>query len=369
MWKKILIIGAGLAGVTCAREFADSGYLVNIIEKHNHLGGHCHDEKNELGITVHTYGPHIFHTTQKEIWDYVNRFTTFNYYQHRVLSYAEGKYYPFPINRDTLCKVFGITLPTYETSKFIDQLKENEKIKEPANYEEAVISQVGRTLYSMFFENYTKKQWGCNPKELSVEIAKRIPVRKNRDNRYFSDQYQGIPSNGYTFLIKSMLRHQNISIDLGVEYSRSINDKAYDLVVYTGELDKFFDYSEGKLEYRSLNLVFQNIKTEYYQSVATINYPNDYDWTRITEYKYFLNEKSSSTTVCFEYPAKDGEPYYIVPSKRNFELKDLYLKKVKKLEDKNSYLFIGRLAEYTYYNMDQVIAQALKKTRNWINSH
>jgi UDP-galactopyranose mutase len=364
--KEILIVGAGFAGATCAQMFAESGFHVRVIEKHQHVGGHCYDEVNELGINVHTYGPHIFHTTRQDIWEYVNRFSEFTYYQHRVLSYAEGQLFPFPINRDTLCKVFGVDIPTYEVAEFLQELVKKDFVAEPENFRDAVVSQVGITLYKMFFEKYTRKQWDCDPAELSVEVAKRIPIRENRDDRYFSDQYQGIPTHGYSQLIASMLDHPNIDIDLGMDYFSLKGQEKYRLVIYTGELDQFFDYSEGNLQYRSLKLVFKNFDREFYQQVATVNYPNDYDWTRITEFKHFLGEHSTKTTVCFEYPCNEGEPYYIVSNKQNLELREKYMKKVKHLEDSGSHLFIGRLAEYTYYNMDQVIAQAIEKSKTWI---
>lgn len=362
--KSILVVGSGFAGSTCARKFADAGFSVDVFEKLSHVAGHCHDMRNEHGITVHTYGPHIFHTTNKKVWDYVNQFSDFHPYQHRVLSYAQGNLYPFPINRDTLCKVFGVDLSILEVKGFLEELKN--KNDSPKNYEEAVLAQVGPTLYSLFFENYTRKQWGRDPRELSAEMAKRIPVRENRDDRYFSDQYQGIPEAGYTELISSMLDSPNIQVYLNHDYFEAKLNKTYDLIVYTGPIDRFFDYSEGTLAYRSLKLVLKNYETEFYQPVATVNYPNDYDWTRITEYKHFLSEKSSWTTVCFEYPSEHGEPYYIVPDKTNSSIRARYMRQVDNLERQGTHLFVGRLAEYTYYNMDQVIKQAMEKADYWI---
>lgn len=366
-----LVVGAGLAGATVARYLADVGYKVNVIEKTDHVGGHCHDYQNHLGITIHTHGPHIFHTVDKSIWDFVNKYSEFTYYQHRVLSYADGKYIKFPINRDTLCSVFGVSLSTLEVGRFLEERVRQAVFQDPpVNFRDVIVSQVGDELYHLFFKNYTMKQWACNPEELSPEVAKRIPVRSNRDDRYFTDPYQGIPRYGYTNLVKNILDHPSITISLNTDYfSGDYSPAEYDLIVYTGELDRFFNNKRGKLEYRSLKLVFEEYGQEFYQPVATVNYPNDYDWTRITEFKHFLSESSPKTTVCFEYPAKEGDPYYIVMDEKNLAMRDSYMELVKELEQTGKYLFLGRLAEYKYYNMDQVIKQALERSGWWLSNH
>jgi UDP-galactopyranose mutase len=358
----ILIVGAGLAGSTAARLLAEKGEKVLVVEKHKHIAGHCHDYKDDNGITVHTYGPHIFHTKNKNVWYFVNRFTDFKFYQHKVLSYADGAFIPFPINRDTLCQVYGMNINSNEVRNFLEkEVQISEYNYPPKNFEDAVVSQVGERLYEMFFKNYTIKQWERDPKELSAEIAKRIPVRGNRDDRYFSDKYQGIPSKGYTKLVENMLDHENISILLGQDYFGIKDSITSKIIIYTGELDKFFDYEFGKLEYRSLELELKTIDKEFYQPVATVNYPNDYDWTRITEFKHFLDEKSDKTTVCFEYPKAEGEPYYIVMTDDNMKKREQYMEKANELEKSGKYMFIGRLAEYKYYNMDQVIEETIKR--------
>jgi UDP-galactopyranose mutase len=363
----IVVVGAGLSGATAARILAESGKRVLVIEKHKHIAGHCHDYKNENGITIHTYGPHIFHTNNKDVWDFVNRFTEFHYYQHKVLSYVEGKLFPFPINRDTLCEVFGVNIATNEVEEFLEkEVKKSKFNNPPKNFRDVVVSQVGERLYEMFFKNYTIKQWEREPEELSPEVAKRIPIRTNRDDRYFSDKYQGIPKHGYTKMVENMLNHENIAILTGVDYFEVRDLFKSELTVYTGELDRFFDYMYGKLEYRSLRLELKTYDKEYYQPVAVVNYPNDYDWTRITEYKHFLNEKSEKTTVCFEYPLASGEPYYIVMTQDNMEKREKYMKEVKKLEESGEYIFVGRLAEYKYYNMDQVIEVSKEKVSKWL---
>ncbi len=359
---KYIIVGAGLAGAVSARTLAEKGHKVMVIERSDHIAGHCHDYKNDAGITTHTYGPHIFHTKNKEIWNWVKQYADFIYFQHRVLSYANGQLLPFPINRDTISQLFGVELTINEVEEFLKHEVEISTFNEPPkNFRDAVVAQVGETLYTTFFENYTKKQWERDPSELSAELAKRIPVRTNRDDRYFADQYQGIPSKGYTSMVGEMLNHENISIMLNTDYFKVKDSFSPSMTIYTGELDAFFDYQFGKLEYRSLRLEFKTLDTKEYQQAAVVNYPNDYDWTRITEFKKLSGEKSDKTTLCFEFPKATGEPYYIVPDEKNTEMRKKYMELVENLEKEGKFLFIGRLAEYTYYNMDQVIEAALNK--------
>ncbi|HPJ87722.1 MAG TPA: UDP-galactopyranose mutase [Thermotogota bacterium] len=368
MFAEVVVVGAGFSGAVCARRLAESGKNVCVIERLNHIAGHSYDYKNEYGITVHKYGPHIFHTNEKSVWDFIKPFSDFHHYQHRVLSYAEGNLYEFPINLDTINQVFGTHLNINEVEDFLKtEIKKYPVDPTDENFETAVISQVGEHLYNLFFRNYTLKQWEKEPKELSSQLAKRIPIRKNRDNRYFSDKYQGIPERGYTHLIKNILNHPNISVLTNTDYFSVSDSLSPSLTIYTGELDRYFDYKYGKLEYRSLELEFKNYDRAFYQNVATVNYPNDYDWTRITEFKHFLNESSEQTTVCFEYPKADGEPYYVVMNDENLKKREKYIKEVERLEKTGKVFFVGRLAEYKYYNMDQVILRSLQKTEEWLN--
>jgi len=358
----VLIIGAGLSGCTAARCLAEKGMTVLVVERLPHIAGHCYDEQDEGGITIHRYGPHIFHTNNREVWSFVNRFARFRYYQHRVLSYAEGRYYPFPINLDTLNLIYGTRLNCREVVSFLKEEVEGSAFSDPPqNFRDAVVSQVGERLYELFFKNYTIKQWGRDPSELSADVAKRIPVRTNRDSRYFSDIYQGIPRNGYTAMVRSMVDHPSIRLLLNTDYFEVKEELQADLTVYTGELDRYFDYEYGRLEYRSLDLDFKTFDIPQYQEAAVVNYPNDYDWTRITEYKHLTGEETGKTTVSFEYPKPEGEPYYVVMTKENIKKRENYLKKVEELEKSGRFLFIGRLAEYAYYNMDQVIAAVFTK--------
>jgi len=360
----ILVVGAGLAGSTAARLFAEEGKHVIVIEKKQHIAGHCYDYKDVNGITIHAYGPHIFHTNNKDVWNFVNKYSDFYYYQHRVLSYVEGMLVPFPINRDTICKLFGLKLATFEINNFLEnEVKKSRFNNPPVNFRDVVVSQVGEKLYELFFKQYTIKQWGKDPEELLPDVAKRVPVRSSRDSRYFSDRYQGIPDRGYTKLVENLLKNPNISVLTGIDYFEVKDLFKPKIIVYTGELDRFFDYIYGELEYRSLFLNLKTIDTEYYQSVAVVNYPNDYDWTRITEYKHFLNEKSGKTTICIEQSISKGEPYYIVMTKENIDKRNKYMDKVKELEEKGKFVFIGRLAEYKYYNMDQVIEASMEKIK------
>ncbi len=359
-----IIAGAGLAGSVAARLLADAGRRVLIVEQHRHVAGHCHDYRNEAGITVHTYGPHIFHTKNKEVWDFVRRFTEFYYLQHRVLSYADGKLVPFPINRDTINEVFGVQITTDQVEAFLKtQVAQSQYNDPPQNFRDAVVSQVGQRLYDLFFKNYTLKQWARDPETLSPEIAKRIPVRSNRDDRYFSDPYQGVPLHGYTRMVENILDHPRISLLLGADYFEIRESFPAKLTIFTGELDRFFDRKYGKLTYRSLDLEFKTLDQERFQDVPVVNYPNDYDWTRITEFKLLSGEKSPKTTLCYEYPKEEGEPYYIVMNDENMTLREKYMNEVRTLEETGKYLFVGRLAEYAYYNMDQVIGRTIEKIK------
>ncbi len=363
----VLVVGSGLAGSTSARILAESGFRVLVVEKLNHLAGHVYDEFNEDGILIHTYGPHIFHTKNKAVFQFLSRFTSWNYYQHRVLSYVDGMYVPFPINRDTINQLFGINLSISDVDKFLDdEVKSSKFTNPPLNFEDAVVSQIGRKLYEKFFMNYTRKQWNREPVELSPEIAKRIPTRSNRDGRYFSDAYQGIPLHGYTKMVEKMLDHQNISVLTNCDYFEIRSEVKPIVTVYTGKLDEFFGKLHGELEYRSLKFDFKTYRQEYYQPVAVVNYPNDYDWTRITEFKHMTGQKSDLTTVCYEYPLDKGEPYYVVVTEENMKSRSLYMEEVEKVEKSGEYLFVGRLAEYKYYNMDEVIASTFQKIESWL---
>jgi UDP-galactopyranose mutase len=355
-----VVVGAGISGCTAARLLAESGRAVLVLEQKKHVGGHCHDQKNRRGITIHTYGPHIFHTSDEEVWRFLRRFTDFRPYEHRVLSAVEGRLLPFPINTDTLSAVFGPVSGPEEARALLSREVEGSRFRDPpADFRDAVISQVGERLYALFFENYTKKQWGRDPREILPEVARRIPVRLDRESRYFTDPHQGIPAGGYTALMQCMLSHPNITVRLGADWQRLRGSLSPRLTVYTGELDRFFGRRHGTLPYRSLRFRWRTLRREHFQQTAVVNYPNDHRYTRITEYKHFLGEPSPWTTISYEYPSRRGLPFYIVLTEETIRLREKYSAEVAKLP--TQYILTGRLAEYRYYNMDQAVRAAMDK--------
>ncbi|GJQ48158.1 MAG: UDP-galactopyranose mutase [Candidatus Kuenenia stuttgartiensis] len=351
-----LIVGAGFAGCTLAERIATQhNKKVLLVEQRNHIGGNTYDDYNDDGILIQKYGPHIFHTNSKEVWDYLCQFTEWNNYVHRVIAKVNGKEVYLPISLDTMEQLYNRNFTPEELENYFNEHRI--KIDEIKNSRDVVVSQVGEELYNLFFKNYTKKQWGVYPEELDAQVTKRLPVRSNRDTRYFTDTWQGIPKYGYTKMFEKMLDNKNIHILLNTDYKEIIASVKFDKLIFTGPIDYFFDYMHGKLPYRSLDFRFETLNTEKYQNAAVVNFPNDHDYTRITEFKHFYFQKHEQTTICFEYPKDDGEPYYPVPMPVCQEIYIKYKKEADKL--KNVY-FIGRLAEYRYLNMDQVILEALK---------
>jgi UDP-galactopyranose mutase len=350
-----LIVGAGFAGSTLAERLAvKSGKKVLLIDKRPHIAGNAYDRYDEAGILIHQYGPHIFHTNSKQVFDYLTRFTKWRAYQHHVLACVDGQLVPIPINLDTINMLYGMKLTSMEVEKFLESVAE--KKAEIKTSEDVVVSKVGRELYEKFFRGYTRKQWGIDPSELDAAVTARIPTRTNRDSRYFTDSYQAMPLHGYTRLFENMLSHENIKIMLNTDYRDVIDFIPYKKMIYTGPIDEFFEYRYGKLPYRSLNFVFETHDTKIYQPAPVINYPNDYAYTRITEFKYLTGQNHDRTTIVYEYPQDEGDPYYPVPRAENSEL---YRKYQTLAEEKQDVYFAGRLATYKYYNMDQVVAQAL----------
>jgi UDP-galactopyranose mutase len=365
-----VVVGCGLAGAVSARLLADAGRDVLIVEKRRHLGGNCHDRYNEHGHLVHVYGPHIFHTADREVYDYLGAYTSWRHYQHRVLAYVHGRLVPFPINRDTLCELFGINLAAHDVEAFLAaRVKQSTFSSPPRTFRDAVVGVVGEELYRLFYENYTAKQWGRPPEELEAELARRIPVRASRDGRYFADPYQGIPAQGYTRVFDALVDHPRIRVLTGCDYFEARADLAAPLTVYTGELDRFFDYRHGKLEYSSLRFVHETLGQGTFQPVAVVNYPNDHAFTRITEYKHLTGQRDGSTTVCYEYPTREGEPFYPVLSRENRLVRDKYVGEADAMEAAGGHLFVGRLARYAYYNMDQVVRAAMDGVRRWLATH
>ena len=350
-----LIVGAGFAGSVLAERLASqAGKKILIIDTRSHIAGNAYDHYNDDGILVHKYGPHIFHTNSREVFEYLSQFTDWRTYEHHVLASVDGQQVPIPINLDTINTLYGLNLTSFELEDFF------KSVAEPKEYirtsEDVVVSKVGRELYEKFFRNYTRKQWDIDPSELDKSVTARVPTRTNRDGRYFTDTYQAMPLHGYTRMFEKMLSHPNIKIMLNTDYREIAEIIPYREMIYTGPVDLFFDYRYGKLPYRSLEFKHETLNKPLHQPVAVVNYPNQQLYTRVTEFKYLTGQEHPKTSVVYEYPRAEGDPYYPVPRPENAEL----YKKYKDLADATPGVhFVGRLATYKYYNMDQVVAQAL----------
>ncbi|GKW41728.1 MULTISPECIES: UDP-galactopyranose mutase [Pectobacterium] len=363
-----IIVGAGLFGAVCANELANVGMKVLVIEKRAHIGGNIYTE-NQDGINVHKYGAHIFHTNDKYIWDYVNNFVEFNRFTNSPLAFSNGKLYNLPFNMNTFYQIWGTVTPEEARKKIEEQRKEVKDI-EPSNLEEQAISLVGRDIYETLIKSYTEKQWGRNAKNLPAFIIKRLPVRFTYDNNYFSDKYQGIPIGGYTKIIEKMLSRADVILNIDFLSSKSHYINNARNIIYTGPIDEFYEYRYGHLEYRSLRFENERHEIENYQGNAVINYSDDTTtFTRIIEHKHFENSNTLHTVITKEFPMeyKEGStPYYPINDNKNMER----FKKYKKLsENEKSIIFGGRLAEYKYYDMHQVIAAALYTTKKLINEY
>lgn len=358
-----VVVGAGLAGLTIAERIANVlDKKVLVIEKRNHIGGNVYDSYNEDGILIHNYGPHIFHTNDAGVYEYLSLFTEWNTFWHRVLSYVDGDLVPMPISVETINKLYNLNLSCDEVVGFLNNRAI--KVDDVKTSEDVAISKVGVDIYEKMFKNYTIKQWGVDPKELDTSVISRIPVRLNRDKRYFADKYQGMPKYGYTKLCEKMVENNNIKILLNTDYKEVIDEIQYKKLIYTGPTDYFYNYKHGKLAYRSINFKFETHDKESYQESPVVNYPNDYDFTRITEFKKLTNQDHKKTTILKEYPCGEGEPYYPFPTKEHKEHFALYQKDMAKEE---KVIFIGRLAEYRYYNMDAVVRSALNMFQEELN--
>lgn len=353
--NKILVTGAGFAGSTIARNLAEAGHEVHLIDKRSHIAGNAFDETDANGVLFHRYGPHIFHTNSEKVWNFLSQFTDWLPYEHRVLGVVNGVQYPFPINRDTLNQLYELDLDEAGAADFFERVREP---RDPVrSSEDVVLNSVGRDLYEKFFLNYTRKQWGMEPSELKAGVAARIPVRTNTDDRYFTDRFQAMPLHGYTRMFERMLEHPNISIELGVDFSDLKSRSEFFHVVYTGPIDAYFGHCYGPLPYRSLRFEHEHLaQTQWFQQVGTVNYPNDHAYTRITEFKHLTGQQHPGTSIVREYPQAEGDPYYPIPS----DSSEALFKRYQALaESEVGVTFVGRLAEYRYYNMDQVVAASL----------
>lgn len=360
MKEEILIIGAGISGATLAERYASIGKKVVVLEKRGHIAGNCYDEYDENGILVSKYGAHLFHTNDAGVWEYVQRFAEWYPWEHKVIARVDNKTVPIPVNIDTVNILFGENISTEDEMKaWLD--KNRIPFDKPKNGEEAVMNRVGPVLYEKMFKHYTKKQWDKYPEELNASVLERIPVRYNHDGRYFSDTYQALPKGGYTKVFENMLNHPNITVMLNTDYF-DVKDQfeGFEKLFYTGPIDRFFEFQDEmmeKLEYRSINFVTEHLDQEFFQENSVVNYPGqEVDYTRIIEYKHFGNQQSPKTSIVKEYTVDTGEPYYPVPNERNQQIYEKYKEKADLLQ--NVY-FVGRLANYKYFNMDQAFRNAL----------
>jgi len=350
-----LVVGGGYAGSVIAERLARGlGKQVLLVDRRSHIGGNAYDHYDDAGILVHKYGPHIFHTSCREVFDYLSRFTEWRQYQHKVLASVDGQLVPIPINLDTINKLYGLNLTSFQMEEFL--ASRAEKREQIRTSEDVVVSKVGRELYEKFFRGYTRKQWGLDPSELDAQVTARVPTRTNRDDRYFTDAYQAMPKFGFTRMFGNMLDHPNIHILLNTDYREVKDAVPYKEMIYTGPVDEYFDYRFGKLPYRCLDFKHETHNVQHFQPVAVINYPNDYSYTRVTEFKHLTGQEHPKTSIVYEYPMAEGDPYYPIPKPENA---DLYKQYQTLTNETAGVHFVGRLATYRYYNMDQVVAQAL----------
>jgi UDP-galactopyranose mutase len=354
-----LIVGAGFAGSVLAERLASQrDEKILVIDRRPHIGGNAYDRYDEAGILIHQYGPHIFHTNSQAIFEHLSQFTEWRPYEHKVLAQVDGMQLPIPINLDTVNRLYNLDLTSEQLEEWF--ASRAEPVEEIRTSEDVVISKVGRELYEKFFKGYTKKQWGVYPSELDKSVTARVPTRTNRDDRYFNDEYQYMPAGGYTRMFERMLDHPNIKVMLNTDYQEIRNEIPFKRIIFTGPIDEFFGFRFGKLPYRSLQFKHVTLAEEWHQPVAVVNYPQTEEYTRITEYKHLTGQEHPKTSLTYEYPSDVGDPYYPVPRPENAEL---YKKYEQLAAGTPNVWFVGRLATYRYYNMDQVVGQALATFR------
>ena len=352
----VLVVGAGFAGAVVAERLASAGREVLVIDRRDHIAGNAYDHPDSHGILVHRYGPHLFHTNSDTVFEYISRFTDWRPYEHRVLVSLDGELYPLPINQDTINQLYGLKLDEAGVAQFLAGVREH---REPVmTSEDVVLNAVGRELCDKIFRGYTRKQWNLDLAELSPSVLARIPTRTNRDDRYFTDKHQAMPAEGYTRVFERLLTHPRIRVETGVDFATFRDKVRPRLTVFTGRIDEYFGYKLGRLPYRSIRFEHEHLSgVKRFQPVATVNYPNDHDYTRITEFKHISGQQHGGTSIVKEFPTDDGEPYYPVPRPANQELYHRYQELAAK---EPNVVFLGRLAQYRYYNMDQAAAAALK---------
>jgi UDP-galactopyranose mutase len=355
----VLVVGAGFAGAVAAERLASAGREVLVIDKRPHIGGNAFDEYDEHGVLIHRYGPHIFHTQSSRVFAYLSRFTAWRPYEHRVQALVDGRFHPIPINRTTINGLYDLQLDEQGVADYLAGVRKN--IPSIKTSEDAVLASVGADLCEKFFRGYTRKQWGLELHQLAASVASRIPTRTNSDDRYFTDQHQSMPSQGYTAMFRNLLDHRRIRVETGVDYFAANPRLAAKLTVFTGPVDAYFDYCHGALPYRSLEFRHEHLGQDRYQHTGTVNFPNDYEYTRITEFKYLTGQDVAGTSIVREFPRAEGDPYYPIPNPDN-EARYQRYKTMARAE--SDVVFVGRLAQYRYYNMDQVVAASLKTVRD-----
>lgn len=358
-WKfDYVIVGAGFAGSVLAERLSSQlGKRCLIVEKRAHIGGNAHDRYDQAGVLIHEYGPHYFRTNSDRIKDYLSQFTAWHPVEYKILSWTDGKFWQFPINLNTYEQLVGHPATSEEMEAALAQWRT--PIAHPQNSEEVIVSQVGTALYEKFFKNYTRKQWKRDPKDLDPSVCGRIPIRTNRDDRYLSDKFQALPKHGYTVMFQRMLQHPLIKILLKTDYREILPHVQFDHLIYTGPIDEYFDHCFGALPYRSLRFEPETLEREFFQPAMQVNYPNDHEYTRIVELKHATGQRLPVTTIVREYPEDYGpgkEAYYPIPAP---DAQALYKKYADRAEAERGVSFVGRLATYRYYNMDQVVGMAL----------
>ncbi|MET3714568.1 UDP-galactopyranose mutase [Pseudomonas sp. PvP001] len=351
-----VVVGAGFAGSVIAERLAEGlGLNVLVIDRREHIGGNAYDHLDAAGVMVHRYGPHIFHTNAQRIVDYLSRFTQWRPYEHRVLAQVDDHLVPIPINLTTLNTLFGLQMDEAQAERFLaERAQPVECIR---TSEDVVINQIGQELYQKFFQGYTRKQWGLDPSQLDKSVTSRIPTRTTEDDRYFTDSFQAMPLEGYTRMFENMLDHPRINVLLDTDFAQVREQLSYAQLIYCGPVDEYFGFRLGRLPYRSLRFEHKTLQQPQLQAVAVVNYPDEaVPYTRITEYKHLTGQQHPQTSITYEYPCAEGDPYYPIPRAENAALYQRY----KALADETpGVTFLGRLGTYKYYNMDQVVGQAL----------
>lgn len=356
MTIRTLVVGAGFAGASVARLLADAGHAVTVLERRPHIGGNAWDRLDEHGVLIHEYGPHIFHTNSRKVMEFLSRFTEWRFYEHRVLAEVEGRLLPIPINRTTINQLYGLDLDEAGVAAYLESVREPRKQNRTSA--DVVLGSVGSDLCDKFFRGYTRKQWGLELEQLSAGVAARVPTRTNDDDRYFTDTWQFMPAQGYTAMFERMLDHPGIELHLNHDFDPARDEAGFRQVIYSGPVDAYFGHRLGRLPYRSLRFEHSHVPDcAQYQPVGTVNYPNEHDYTRITEFRHLSGQPHSGSSLVREYPMAEGDPYYPIPRPENEALHKQYQELAAALQPR--VVFLGRLAQYRYYNMDQVVAAAL----------